>query len=109
MTIGALLILVAYLAFDRWQSRHIVDRAAAIIQSGSPDLTAMIELVDRLAQRVQAPQVAVAEHTAAVLPTEAPAHIPMDDDDAFWLANMSKEDLARTYAEQDFVRANGGS
>lgn len=109
MSTIVLLVVVAYLAFDRWQARRIVDRAASIIECGSPDLKAMIELVDRLAQRLQAPGVAVAEHTATILPVEAPQHVPMDDDDAFWLANISKEDLARKLAEDDFVRANGGT
>lgn len=57
-------------------------------------LTSARAQLDRLCQRIQAPQAAVHEHaTRHTQPTDTPV-IPLDDDDAYWDAPPSKEQLA---------------
>ena len=61
------------------------------------EMTAMIALADRLCQRLQAPEQAVAEHAMSTIGEHTPPAVPMDDDLAHW---ESKEQLAeRLYQE----------
>lgn len=50
-------------------------------------------LVERLLQRIQAPETAVIEHSVAQ-PFASPAAVTPDDDQDFWEARMTKEQLA---------------
>ena len=81
--LAILLAALAYLAFDRWQTARILERQ-------SPDLEAMVALVDRLCQRVQAPEIAVMQHDQGGEQWAPPA-VGFDDDEGFAL---SKEQLA---------------
>lgn len=67
----------------------------------TPDLTAMVAMLDRMAQRLQAPEWAVQEHRFAT--TEgAPAPQPALDDESWWAAqDVPKEELAeQLWAEE---------
>lgn len=57
-------------------------------------------LVERLLQRVQAPEQAVMEHAMAQPLPSPPAVIP-DDDGDFWESRMSKEELAEALMQQE--------
>jgi hypothetical protein len=70
-------IVVAYLAWDRHQTAKI--------------LTAQIAQADRMAQRLQAPELAVAEHVAAHVGDYAPPAVDMFSDEQHW---QSKDELA---------------
>lgn len=85
------LALVALALFLIRENHHQVAVIESVARSGSPDLTTMTELVDRLCQRLQAPEVAVAEHANAAFTGTPPQHVPMDDDEAWF---ESKEELA---------------
>lgn len=89
----ALVALVAFqsaaIAYLLIAQRGHAQLIAEVVRCASPDLCEMVALVDRLCQRVQAPQAAVAEHAAGVF--SAPQHVPMDDDSAY---HQSKEELA---------------
>lgn len=88
LELAALLVVVAYLAWRDHQT-------AVTLAAATPDLIELVALVDRLCQRVQAPDVAVAEHAAAQGPVWAPPAVPMDDDEAHF---QSKEALAEQVA-----------
>jgi hypothetical protein len=83
----ALAALVAFGIYERHQERRQQQ---------------LIALVDRLCQRVQAPQAAVLEHDeqVRVLRDEeyAPPAVPPDDDEAFW---ASRDKLAELMMEQE--------
>jgi hypothetical protein len=84
------LALVALAVFLILENRHQVSVIESVARSGSPDLSTMTGLVADLCQRIQAPQAAVAQHAGA-MSTDAPQHVPMDDDAAYF---ESKEQLA---------------
>lgn len=86
--LAILLAALAYLAWDRRQT-------ARILATATPDLEALVALCDRLCQRVQAPDVAVAQHVQADAPGWAPPAVAYDDDEGFAL---SKEQLAESFA-----------
>jgi len=92
LVVIALVVVVALLLADRWQQRRLVD----------PNQQALIDLCDRLCQRLQAPQAAVLEHDELVrsqrMEEYAPPAVPPDDDEAFW---ASREKLAEMMAEQE--------
>jgi hypothetical protein len=91
-------VLVAQFALIAWlvnEQRKQPVLIAEIVRCSSPDLREMTELVDRLCQRIQAPQVAVAEHAGRQFPTDIPMHVPMDNDEEYW---ESKEELAERLA-----------
>lgn len=56
---------------------------------------AHIDQIDRLCQRIQAPDLATAEHASLTLGDYAPQAIAMDDDEGYW---ESKEQLAQRLA-----------
>jgi hypothetical protein len=67
----------------------------AAMAAPHPDLTALIDLVDRLCQRIQAPEQAVIEHSIQQPLPDVPPTVRPDDDRGYWEAlNLSKEDLA---------------
>ena len=72
-------------------NQHATDRTKP-----NPDTTALIALVERMAQRIQAPTEAVVEHQLAAPLPDSPPAIPFDNDQAFWEAQepLSKEALA---------------
>jgi hypothetical protein len=107
-----LLLLVLLLAFQSalvafwaYEHRHALEVIESVARSGSPDLRELVECIDRLCQRVQAPDVAIAEHAAMVPVTAPPQSVSMFDDEDHWasMAGLSKEELA------DVVSANGDS
>lgn len=73
------------------EHRHALEVIESVAKAGSPDLRELIELVDRLCQRVQAPEYAVAEHAQHAMAQDVPQAVSMFDDDEHW---ASKEDLA---------------
>jgi hypothetical protein len=83
----ALAALVAFGIYERHQERRQQQ---------------LIALVDRLCQRVQAPQAAVLEHDERVRALRdeeyAPPAVPPDDDEAFW---ASRDKLAELMMEQE--------
>lgn len=85
------LALVALALLLIRENHHQVAVIESVARSGSPDLTTMTELVADLCQRLQAPEVAVAEHANAMLMGDIPRHVPMDDDAEYF---ESKEELA---------------
>jgi len=68
----------------------------------SPDLENLIALVDRLCQRVQAPDLAVTEHAFKDTPP-SPRAVPFDDDEAFYEAQLTKEQLAHAAYEAELA------
>lgn len=61
----------------------------------TPDLSALIDLVDRCCQRLQAPDQAIVEHQLMQPLPPMPQAVLPDDDIGFWEAQQtSKEDLA---------------
>lgn len=98
VAVVALVVVVALLLADRWQQRRHAD----------PQVLAMIDLTDRLCQRLQAPQTAIIEHNERVRelnPEEyAPPAVPPDDDDAFW---ASREKLAELTMQQELSDRGG--
>ena len=76
-----------------------------------PDIRQLIALVDRLCQRVQAPQTAVLEHREREAPAPtaqyAPPAVEPDDDEGYWEAKerlaeqMMRAEVAARDAEAD--------
>jgi len=79
-------------------NQHATDRTKP-----NPDTTALIALVERMAQRIQAPTEAVVEHQLAAPLPDSPPAIPFDNDQAFWEAQepLSKEALADALMEAE--------
>lgn len=67
----------------------------------SPDLAALIALVENLCQRVQAPREAVVQHQMESGPVFAPPAVLPDDDEGWFEARMPKEQLADLLTEQE--------
>lgn len=83
---------LAILAFVLLEQRRNIDQIRMMVEHASPDLCEMVALVDRLCQRIQAPEVAIAEHASGVWSQDdALPSVDMFDDDDF---HESKEDLA---------------
>lgn len=57
-------------------------------------------LVERLLQRIQAPETAVIEHTVAQ-PFASPPAVTPDDDTDFWEARLGKDELAEILMAQE--------
>lgn len=74
---------------------NLIAAQHAALAQPHPDLDSLIRLVDRLCQRLQAPDHAIVEHQLnQPLPPSPPA-VTIDDDQAFWEAqNLPKEQLA---------------
>jgi hypothetical protein len=87
--LAALAALAAFVIYERHQERRQQQ---------------LIALVDRLCQRVQAPQAAVLEHDEQVRALRdeeyAPPAVPPDDDEAFW---ASRDKLAELMMEQELT------
>lgn len=83
---------------QRWMHQLNALAAAAHESEPHPDLSHVIRLVDRLCQRIQAPEAAVTEHAIAQpLPPMPQVNLP-DDDTAFWESQgfeLPKEELAQ--------------
>lgn len=108
---AAQLILIAFLLWDkRFEREHGAqvladfvlqarqEREALVRRDVTPDLTALIDLVDRLCQRVQAPERAINEHTQGVVVPESPPAVDMFDDEEYW---EPKENLAEREYEAE--------
>jgi hypothetical protein len=94
MLIVAIILLAAQgalVALMAWQHRHALEVIESVAKSGSPDLRELVECIDRLCQRVQAPEYAIAEHAQTVVPQQAPQAVSMFDDEDHW---ASKDELA---------------
>jgi len=85
-------IVTIFSLFVMYERRF--DRLVAATQTEHPDMSMLIDLVDRLCQRVQAPQAAIIEHSAGVMPGYAPASVSTESDEDYWRAQLSKEELA---------------
>lgn len=107
----------AWLAFDSHQQREstaaILAQLASLTRAvapkppeipPSPDLTALIALVENLCQRIQAPDMAAAVHATQGQPLEAPPAVSIFDDSDHW---ESKEEMAARLAAQERLAANG--
>lgn len=57
-----------------------------------------IRLIGQLCQRIQAPELAIAEHTQTIAGEHAPPAVALDDDGAHWEA---KEQLAQRLQEME--------
>ena len=57
-------------------------------------------LVERLLQRIQAPEAAIVEHTVAQ-PFASPPAVTPDDDTDFWEARLGKDELAEILMAQE--------
>lgn len=94
MLIIVLILLAAQsalVALMAWQHRHALEIIESVAKSGSPDLRELVECIDRLCQRIQAPEYAIAEHAQAAMPQQAPQAVSMFDDEDHW---ASKDELA---------------
>jgi hypothetical protein len=104
-------VLIAFLLYDKRSEREHhariqadsalqarQEREALVRRDITPDLTALIELVDRLCQRVQAPERAINEHTQGVVVPESPPAVDMFDDEEYW---EPKENLAEREFEAE--------
>jgi hypothetical protein len=96
----AILIITSAVLFDRQQQRNANLLAHTLDQQESPDLTALIALIERQNQRIQAPEVAVAQHAAQDMPADLPQHVSTEDDDGFW---KTKEQLADDEYDQELT------
>jgi hypothetical protein len=108
MTIALVLLIgfqSALVALWAHEHRHALEVIESVAKSGSPDLRELVECIGRLCQRVQAPEVAIAEHASSVPSQFSPQAVSMFDDDDHWAASagLTKEELA------DAVGANGDS
>lgn len=133
MTLALALILAAALVLQHHKDRayqHAIDRLirahdeqrteleanhqASLAQLADvlkpvphPDIKELIGLVDRLCQRVQAPEHAIVEHAQAQPLPPMPAAVLPDDDEGWHQAHalsaqlLSKEDLAEQAFEQE--------
>lgn len=95
--------LTALLASERetHQARidDLLEHVHQIAGQASPDLTELIALVDRLCQRLQAPEQAIVDHQIQQVDLPTPPAVQPDDDQGYWEAmerinTMSKGDLA---------------
>lgn len=67
-----------------------------------PDVAALVALVDRLCQRIQAPDLAVVDHQMAQPLAFSPPAVPMSSDEGYWEAqDLSKEQLAQMAMAQE--------
>jgi hypothetical protein len=91
----AVLLLIAFqsVVVVLWarEHRHALEVIESVAKSGSPDLRELVELIDRLCQRVQAPEYAVAQHAQQAMAQDVPQAVSMFDDEEHW---ASKEELA---------------
>lgn len=89
---------------DRLISLHATERAQT-----TPDLKALIGLVENLAQRIQDPQQAVIDHSTQLDATNpGPAAVNPELDDAYWSALealIPKEALAEAAMEEELSGA----
>lgn len=77
----ALVMLVAVLAIERRREREL-----------------QVVLIQSLCQRIQAPEIAVAQHAQSVDVGYAPPAVALDDDESHWEA---KEQLAERLHEME--------
>lgn len=73
------------------EHRHSLEVIESVAKSASPDLRELVECIDRLCQRIQAPDIAVAQHAYATEPPSSMPAVSMFDDDDHW---ASKDELA---------------
>lgn len=101
-TVGVLVVLAALVLLERRASRRQ--------PVPNPDLLALVGLIDRLCQRIQAPAQAVFEHsTEQVRPgsEEAPPAVHPDNDADFWEAReaLAERLMAEENRERDATHA----
>jgi hypothetical protein len=101
-----LILLASQSALVAWwahEHKHALEVIESVARSGSPDLRELVECIDRLCQRIQAPEVAIAEHAAMVPVADPPQAVSMFDDDDHWAAmnRLTKEELADMSANGD--------
>lgn len=121
LTLTAVVLLAAVWLLDRRDKRHQDERARLLElmhterkamalrihdervamenarAQATPDLQALVALVERMAQRLQAPEWAVQEHRfASTEGASTPQAVLPDDDQGWWEARQgaSKEELA---------------
>lgn len=88
---------------DRVAELHAAhaDRVASLMADAAAERREALEHMERLYQRIQAPQAAVVEHHAQIAGPSYPA-VAIDDDEGFYAAQqVSKERLAELALEQE--------
>lgn len=71
-----------------------------------PDLSALIDLTDRLCQRIQAPQQAVIDHALQQPVPPVPQTVLPHDDNAYWeTQNVPKDELAEKLMAEELSGA----
>ena len=97
--------LVAMIATDRAHHRDSLERLMVLHEQTTerlcrphPDLTELVALVDRLCQRIQAPEQAVVEHAMQMPLPPMPQVIEMDDDDRHF---ETKEQMAEREMDEE--------
>lgn len=87
------LLVVVLVVRERDHDRRITAILASEASERARTARAHTEQVDRLCQRLQAPEQAVIEHSIANV-TDQPQAVMPDNDAEFWEAHMTKEQLA---------------
>jgi uncharacterized iron-regulated membrane protein len=93
----------------RLQSVHnaritsLLDTVMADRAKPNPDTTALIALIERMAQRIQAPEQAVIDHALQTELPPTPTAVMPDDDQGFW---ESREDLAARAMTDELAEAD---
>lgn len=94
------LLVVVLVVRERDHDRRITAILASEASERARTARAHTEQVDRLCQRLQAPEQAVIEHSIGQV-TEQPAAVTPDNDRDFWEAHMTKEQLAEALREAE--------
>jgi len=99
--LAAAALACALLTANALERRAHNQHTAALITNQAETVQAFIAQVDRLCQRLQAPQQAVIDHTIQTL-QPGPPPIPMDDDAGYDdLHGLSKDELAELVADAE--------
>jgi hypothetical protein len=101
VTLGLLILAGGLLVAFIWQARRHEQRIDSLLRAQqrdratpNPDTAALTATVENLCQRIQAPQQAVIDHALAQ-PVGPQPTVPLpDDDNAFWVGQETREELA---------------
>lgn len=95
MTIALAAIAVALLITHFLDRREHTRQVDTLITNQADTTQAFIHQIDRLCQRLQAPEQAVIEHAVHAFTETPPEPVAMDDDTAHWEAKgVDKNELA---------------
>ena len=96
----AVLLVLVIVVRERDHDRRITALITSEASERARTARAHTEQVDRLCQRLQAPEQAVIEHAIGNV-TEQPPAVGPDNDRDFWEAHMTKEQLAEALREAE--------